>query len=94
MGVLIMEDRKYQRAKQRMEDEKSFYNHLIAYLVINAFLLVVNVLSTPGNWWFYWITLFWGIGVAVHGISTFSRRGIFSKEWEERKIRQYMEEDE
>ncbi|AST01282.1 hypothetical protein BT10792_02380 [Bacillus thuringiensis] len=34
----------------------------------------------------------WGIGIVIHGLTTFPV-GIFGKEWEERKIKEYMEKD-
>ena len=34
----------------------------------------------------------WGIGIVIHGLTTFPF-GIFGKEWEERKIKEYMEKD-
>ena len=33
-----------------------------------------------------------GIGIVIHGLTTFPF-GIFGKEWEERKIKEYMEKD-
>jgi len=37
--------------------------------------------------------LFWGIGVCFHALKVFSRNPFFNKEWEERQIQKYMEED-
>ena len=34
----------------------------------------------------------WGIGIVIHALTTFPV-GIFGKEWEERKIKEYMEKD-
>lgn len=86
-------DESYQRAKERVEELKGFYGHLIAYIVVNVFLAIVNILTIPGFLWFLFVTFFWGIGLIAHGLSVFSKRGLFSKEWEERKIREYMEEE-
>ncbi|WP_394354489.1 2TM domain-containing protein [Methanothermobacter thermautotrophicus] len=33
----------------------------------------MNLLSTPGTWWFYWITVFWGIGIIWHAFGVFHR---------------------
>ena len=41
----------------------------------------------------HWATIFWGFDVLMHGISIFTNRGAFSKEWEERKIKEYMEKE-
>ena len=38
--------------------------------------------------WFYW-----GIGIAFHAIGVFGKGIIFSKDWEERKIQELIEEE-
>jgi len=86
-------DESYERAKKRVEELKGFYGHLIAYIVVNVFLAIVNLLTTPGFWWFLFVTFFWGIGLVAHGLSVFMKRGIFSKDWEDRKINEYMEKE-
>jgi uncharacterized membrane protein len=86
-------DESYERAKKRVEELKGFYGHLIAYIVVNVFLAIVNLLTTPGFWWFLFVTFFWGIGLVAHGLSVFTKRGIFSKDWEDRKINEYMEKE-
>ena len=86
-------DESYERAKKRVEELKGFYGHLIAYIVVNVFLAIVNLLTTPGFWWFLFVTFFWGIGLVAHGLSVFTKRGIFSKDWEDRKIYEYMEKE-
>ena len=39
---------KYERAKKRAEELKGFYSHLLAYILVNAFLIIVNRLTSPG----------------------------------------------
>lgn len=88
----IEKDEKYLRAKKRVENLKAFYIHLIVYILVNAMLLVMNLISDTGNWWFLYPLTGWGIGLIVHGVSTFTF-GIFGAEWEERKIKKYMDKD-
>jgi hypothetical protein len=88
----IEKDEKYLRAKKRVENLKAFYIHLIVYILVNAMFLVMNLISDAGNWWFLYPLGFWGIGVIVHGVSTFAF-GIFGADWEEKKIKKYMEKD-
>lgn len=88
-----MTDAAYERAKKRVEELKGFYGHLVSYIVVITFLAIVNFLTTPGFWWFLFIAFFWGIGLVAHGSSVFMKRGIFSKEWEDKKIREYMEKE-
>lgn len=87
-------DENYERAKKRVEELKEFYTHLAFFIIFNVFFAVINFLTSPEFWWFLFVTFFWGIGLIAHALSVFSRRGLFSKEWEERKIKEYMEEEE
>lgn len=86
-----MSDDRYKRARQRMEDLKGFYSHLMIFVLVNAILFVVDFLSGD-SWWFYWPLVGWGIGIAIHGFSVF-RGGPFGPEWEARKIRHLMDRD-
>jgi uncharacterized membrane protein YdbT with pleckstrin-like domain len=87
-------DENYERAKKRVNQLKGFYTNLIVYIVVIIFLAVVNYLTSPGIWWFLIVAFIWGIFVAAQGISVYRKRGLFSKEWEDRKIKEYMEEDD
>ncbi len=93
-GDGIMEDIKYDRAKKRVEEFKGFYRHLITYIIVITFFAVINLLTNPGFPWFLIIAFFWGIGLIANAISVFRKRGIFSKEWEDKKIKEYMKEEE
>ncbi len=89
-----MSGQDYMRAKRRVERLKGFYSHLRSYLIVNVILIVVNVIFNPNQWWFYWVTIFWGIGLAFHAAELFLFRGrILGKDWEERKIKEYMERE-
>lgn len=88
----------YKEAQKRVRKVKGFYRHAIIYLVVNIFILVVNFSSLKeGESFFHWNNLstafFWGIGLMAHGISAFLPNIIFSKEWEERKIKELIEKE-
>ena len=38
--------------------------------------------------------IFWGVGLLVHAFLTFGGRVFLGREWEEGKIKDYMEKDE
>lgn len=82
---------KYARAKKRVENLKAFYIHLMVYVLVNIMLFTINIISDPDNLWFFYPLAGWGIGLTVHGISTLAY-GKFGADWEERKIKEYMEE--
>ena len=45
------------------------------------------------RWENFSTALFWGIGLLAHGTSVFGSNLIFGKEWEERKIQEFMNKD-
>lgn len=90
-----MDEKKLERAKERVGELKGFYSHLISYLAVNAMLIIINLLTSPTKLWFYWVTIFWGIGLLFHAIRTFTIRGKYlGKEWEEKKAKEIMEKEE
>ncbi len=88
------EHRRYERAHARVQVLKGFYVHVIAFVVVNVALFTLNV-GVGGGWWFYWPLLGWGIGLGLHafGVFGFGGGGPWSREWEERKIQQIMDEE-
>lgn len=86
---------KYNRAKKRVDELKGFYIHLSIYIVINTFILINIFLRNDDFWrWEHFITLFaWGIGLFFHASKTFEFNPFLGKNWEERQIKKYMEED-
>lgn len=79
----------YEKAIRRVKELKSFYGNLTSYFLVIPFLAVLNLITAPEQLWFYWPMLGWGIGLAAHGINTFG----IGKNWEEKKIRELMEEE-
>ncbi|SHI98470.1 2TM domain-containing protein [Pseudozobellia thermophila] len=91
------------RAKKRVEELKGFYIHSAVYVVVNLFIMVVSVVVRMNegesfaeaffNLGILVTPFFWGLGLAFHALKVFSLSPIFGKEWEERQIRKFMEED-
>jgi len=79
----------YERAHKRVKELKSFYSNLISYAIVNVFLIILNLITSPKQLWFFWPLLGWGIGVAAHGMSVFA----IGKSWEDKKIRELMEKE-
>jgi hypothetical protein len=86
------EGNRYESAKKKVKEIKAFYSHFMVYAIISVVLLVVNVLSSPGVYWFYWPMIGWGIGIFFHAMNTFNL-GIMGKDWEERKIKEMIEKE-
>ncbi len=92
------EELKYQEALKRVKKIKGFYTHLIIYIVVNIGLLVAKYFNMEHdeNFW-RWQTFntvfFWGIGLTAHGLSVFMPGMLMGKEWEERKIKEFMDKE-
>ena len=64
----------YRMAEKRADEKIGFYKHLSSYVVVNVILIVLNFLTlgnSQGEWWFYWISIFWGIGLLAHFLRVF-----------------------
>jgi hypothetical protein len=53
---------------------QGFAVHLFAFVAVVILLFVVNATVTPKVWWFYWVALGWGAGVAFHAWCAFGKR--------------------
>ena len=87
--VIDTEDKAYERAQKRVKEIKGFYGNLISYCIVIPFLVILNLITNPKSFWFYWPMLGWGMGVAAHGMSVFT----IGKGWEEKKIREILEKE-
>jgi uncharacterized protein YhhL (DUF1145 family) len=38
---------------------------------VNSLLVIINLLSSPDALWFYWVSVFWGFGLIMHGLSVY-----------------------
>ncbi len=89
----FLQDKRYQKAKERVEEIKGFYGHLIAYCFVIPFLAWLNLRS--GDFpWVAFPAIGWGIGLLFHGMEAFDKNPFLGKEWEERKVREYMEKED
>ncbi len=87
------EEERYYQAKKRVEEIKGFYGNLASYVLVNLFLMILNLATSPQYLWFFWPLLGWGIGVVFHAFSVFRISPFFGKDWEERKLKQFLEEE-
>lgn len=63
-------------ARKRLQAQRDFVSHVVAYVVINAFLIGVWAFTGAGYFWPAWILGGWGAGLVMHGWDTFLRRPI------------------
>lgn len=98
------EEQKYILAKKRIEKISKFYKHLSIYLAVNVFLSAIFIINdiedgdtfneaffNLGN---YKIAMYWGIAIVIQALSTFGLPMFFSDDWEQRKLQEYLREEE
>jgi uncharacterized membrane protein YdjX (TVP38/TMEM64 family) len=85
---------RYERAKRRVGEITGFYRPLLVYVLVNVLLFVLNILTSPGNLWFYWPLLGWGTGIVAHAALVFGSGRLWGESWRERKIKQLMEKEQ
>ncbi len=89
---------KYADAQRKVKRLKGFYTHLIVYVVINLMIVFINIRDLDaGESYFkienFFTAFFWGIGLLAHALSTFMPNFIFGKNWEQQKIKEFMEKE-
>lgn len=87
------ETERYYQAQKRVKEIRGFYEHLIVFILVTIILIVINLMTSPEYLWFLWCIMGWGIGVVFHGLKVFGISTFFNKEWEERKIKEFLEKD-
>jgi hypothetical protein len=100
-----LENRKLKKAMQRVEEIKKFYKHVVAYGLINLFLafvwnfsfklvgdFVISNQFDGGDHKYLPIWFLWGIFLVLHGVKTFAFPNVFGKDWEARKVDEFMQE--
>lgn len=84
----------YLKAKERVKELRDFYSHLFSYILVNILLAGVNYYSNQWEHpWFLWVTFGWGIGLFFDALRAFRLNPFYNKDWEQRKIKEYMEKE-
>lgn len=98
METNYIENDRYIAAQKRVKEIKGFYVHLLVYFLVNIFIIAgsswergfLEGFLDPAN---YITALFWGIGLAAHWISVFGPSLFLGRKWEERKIKEFMDQE-
>ncbi len=89
----------YEMARKRVKKIKSFYTHLLVYILVNGFIIIstINRSVIGGEIFLKWETFstafFWGIGVVAHACSVFAPSFLLGSQWEEKKIKEFMDRE-
>lgn len=95
MKIQNNEETKYIRAKKRVEELKEFYGNLVSYVIFIPFFIFIWYKFTPNTIQWFWFPMFgWGLGLLFHGMKAFGFNPILGNDWEERKVREFMKEED
>lgn len=86
-------EKRYERAKKRVDELKGFYIHMAIYLIMVPVFIFLNFKTTSYPWAMFPI-IGWGLGLSGHAMEVFGYNPFLGKNWEERKIREMMRKDD
>lgn len=66
----------YAQARQRLEKQRKFRGDVVAYVLINAFLIGVWAVTGFGYFWPGWVLGGWGLLLLLDGWNAFYRRPV------------------
>lgn len=84
--MLIQKLRLQRGWSQQVRKLRAFYLHLSRYVLVCALLVAINLLTRPAHLWSLWVVGGWGLGVALHGLSTVKPFGVLGPAWERREV--------
>jgi len=65
-----------EQARLRLQSRADFGTHIVAYVVINAFLVGIWAFTGAGYFWPAWVLGIWGAGLVLHAWDAFVHRPI------------------
>lgn len=72
-----------EEAIERLKARREFATHVVTYVVVNAFLVMIWFVTGASYFWPMWVLGGWGIGLALHAYTTFFQRPITEAEIEQ-----------
>lgn len=81
------------RIEKRIEERNGYYIHVVAFVLVNAFLWMIYLMTMPGEFMWPLIPLFgWGIGFFFHTLDYYYKYGA-GRERQERYIQQEIQRE-
>jgi 2TM domain len=64
----VLESRRTAEARSRVTSTRKRWlaAHAAIFALLNGLLFAVNALTTPGEWWFLFSAVFWGLALSGH----------------------------
>ena len=91
----LNKESRYFQAKEQVRELKKFYGSLMSYVLVIGGLAALNYYTNELRYpWFLWPAFGWGIGLLFQAAKAFNWNPIVSKDWEERKIKEFMDRED
>jgi len=88
-------DNKYLKAKERVAQLKKFYSTLLKNIIVIVLTGSINYYFNEWRYpWFLWVVFGVSIGTIIQAIKLFGYTSLFGRNWEERKIQEFMKEED
>jgi predicted membrane channel-forming protein YqfA (hemolysin III family) len=71
--VILLKRTKRREAIFSDQRKRGFFVHLFVYVAVNALLIAINLLYSPGYYWFLIPLIGWGLLLLAHAYVTFYR---------------------
>lgn len=83
----------YLRAKEKVAKLRSFYRHATIYGIFCIVFIWLNIQGGSNFPWAIFPIIGWGFGVLGHASETFEFNFFFGRDWEDRKIKEMMDNE-
>ena len=95
----FIEEYRYERAKKRVRSIKGFYIHFLVYVLFNSVSLIIRWINKDSIDRFFTLhtfgtAIFWGVAVFFHAIGVFASNIFLGSNWEDKKLREFMQDEE
>lgn len=84
---VYVDNKRYAKAKKKVEALKHFYGNLTSYVLVIPFLIWVYFVTNSDFPWIVFPVIGWGIGVVMHGLEVFNYHPFINKELDREKIK-------
>ena len=76
MTTMDHDSEEWKEARTRVTQRRDFGSHVVAFVVVNAAVVLIWALTGGGYFWPAWLLGLWGIGLVLHAWDTFVRRPV------------------
>lgn len=78
-------------ARRHVRRLGNFYRLCLLAVLVVTLTGVINLLASPHRLWFLWVAFGFAVALAFNALNTFGRSLWLNRDWEDRKIREYLE---